>query len=156
MQTIMNSAIPALFDRYVRLLDDDRHEEWLALFADDAYYGIITHRDYVTGTNYVIVGEGKRKLAARVISGSRLDVHRKMHLLTAVTEASGATGSGAGDHGSGSPDATANFVYFKNASPVFCGRYHAWLSGAMDDLRIKRWMVVLDNPTISDYIYLPI
>ena len=60
-----SNEVRDLFDRYVRFLDDERYDEWLDLFSADAYYGVITHRDWSQGTNYVIVGERKPKLAER-------------------------------------------------------------------------------------------
>ena len=146
MSASVSTEVRDLFDRYVRFLDDERYDEWLDLFADDGYYGVITHRDYALDTNYVIVGERKSKLADRVRSGARLDRHRRLHLLTAVTRSRAGPG----------PDATANFALFRNGVPTFCGRYLAWLSEAGGGLRIRKWMVVLDNDPISEVVFLPI
>lgn len=141
----MNEPIRKLFDDYVRFLDDERYDEWMGLFAEDAYYGVLTHRDYARGTNYMIVGERKSKLAERVKAGSVSDLYRKMHLLTAVSKLPGETDA-----------AVANFALFKNSVPTFCGRYLAWFDGAAGNLRIRKWLVVLDSDTVVDTVFLPI
>ena len=145
MSASVSNEVRDLFDRYVRFLDDERYDEWLGLFANDAYYGVITHRDWSQGTNYVIVGERKPKLAERVRAGAREDIYRKMHLLTAITPMPGEAGA-----------AVANFALFKNSAATFCGRYLAWFEGSGDAMRIAKWMVILDSDTVVDTVFLPI
>ncbi len=141
-----------LFERYVRLLDDDRYEEWLGLFTPESYYGVLTHQDYMRANRYMIIGESFAKLSARVRSGARLDVHRKTRLLSAITDGGPIQ---PGDEGE-APQARANFAYFKNGVAIFCGRYLAWFVGEGEERRIRKWLVVLDNPTVAESIFLPI
>ncbi len=141
-----------LFERYVRLLDDDRFDEWLELFTGESYYGVLTYSDYMRANRYMIIGESFAKLSARVRSGARLDVHRKTHLLTAISDGGPLQ---PGDEGE-APQARANFAYFKNGVVIFCGRYLAWFSGEGKALRIRKWLVVLDNPTVGESVFLPI
>ena len=145
MSASVSNEVRDLFDRYVRFLDDERYDEWLDLFASDAYYGVITHRDWSQGTNYVIVGERKPKLAERVRAGAREDIYRKMHLLTAITPMPGEPGA-----------AVANFALFKNSVATFCGRYLVGFEGTGEAMRIAKWMVVLDSDTVVDTVFLPI
>lgn len=138
--------VSRLLERYVIALDNRRFADWIGLFSDNAYYGVIRHEDFVKGNNMFAVGEGMAKLRARVEAGAQVDRDRKLHFLTGIEAKNGADGV----------TAISNFLVMRNGLPSFAGRYHLSLERQDGALKISRCMAVLDAEQVTETIYLPI
>jgi 3-phenylpropionate/cinnamic acid dioxygenase small subunit len=135
-----------LFDRYVTSLDERRFDEWLDLFADDAFYSMMLHKDYVRDTNMLAIGEDKKRLAGRIEVGQGVERDLVTHMVSAVT---------AREEGS-RVSAAANFAVIRKGAIHCSGRYHVDLVREGADLKIGRCVVVLNNEVIQGTIYLPV
>ena len=135
-----------LFDRYVTCLDERRFEEWLDLFAEDAFYSMLLHKDYVLDNNMLAVGEDKKRLAGRIEVGQGVERDLVTHMVSAVF----AREKGAG------VEASANFAVIRRSAILCSGRYHFELVRTGDDLSIRRAVVVINNDVIQGTIYLPV
>ncbi len=142
----MKREVRDLFDAYAAALDNRRFDDWLALFHEDAYYGVIRHEDFVKGNNLVALGEDTTKLRARLEAGQEVDRDLRLHFLSAVEVVAV----------SATLDARANFFMLRNGIPSLAGRYRMELVRLDGGLKIKRCMVVLDRDVINEPIYLPI
>ncbi|MGK2882359.1 MAG: aromatic-ring-hydroxylating dioxygenase subunit beta [Mycobacterium sp.] len=89
--TITHAEAQAFLNREAALLDDGRHEEWLALFAHDGVFWVPSNdADYNPAHRVSIVYEDRVKMADRV---SRLSLgraiqenpSRTMHVISNVT-----------------------------------------------------------------------
>src|SRR5690606_21170093 len=84
----MNASIQNLLRdfsaEYVCALDERRGQDWLALFADDGYYAVLRHTEYVTGNNVLIIGEDMKRLRGRIASGFERDRRRTVHSVSGV------------------------------------------------------------------------
>lgn len=142
----MTASLGTLMERYVSLLDNRVFEEWLGLFADNAYYAIIRRSEFEKDNNTVLLGETLPKLRARVEHGGRADTRRTLHLLT-----------GHGLPGPrGGPDIQAQFAVWYDGVPTFAGHYKVEVSNSTGAPLITRLVAVLDNRVISEPIYLPL
>ena len=142
------ALIENFFRDDVRALDDRRFAEWLALFSDDAFYGIIRHEDDRRDDHLFVLGESMDKLRARVGMGADLDQEMQVHLLSAIRldEAAGEV-----------IKASANFVVIKDARITYAGQYRAelhCLAGGVP--RIRRLIAVITNDRPAELLYLPI
>jgi len=142
----MNASIQNLLrdfiDEYVCALDERRGQDWLALFADDGYYAVLRHTEYVTGNNVLIIGEDMKRLRGRIASGFERDRRRTVHSVSGVRG-----------------DATrcrAAFALWSDGLPMYAGRYEMELVSVEGQLRIRKCTVVLDNDIIESPIYNPI
>lgn len=86
--TGMRDAIESLLIEYVTLIDEDRLEEMLALFAEDASYRIIPRENVEQGLPLTLMlCENKRMLRDRIVSlreANIYNIHRDRHLLSCV------------------------------------------------------------------------
>ncbi len=142
----MKQEIHEFLEHAVRLLDDRKFDAWLALFADDGYYAVMQRANYEKNDNVLVLGEDLKRLKARLISGVKLDVRSTSHFVSCVQCASA----------DGVTTASANFALWRDGIPSFAGRYHVELRSGGADIRIVRWVVVLDNKVVSETVYLPI
>ncbi len=138
--------VAELFDLYVTYLDENRFDEWLALFTDDCYYTMILHRDYVKDNNLVAIGEDKRRLAGRIEVGRTVERDLRTHLLTGVRI----------DETGPETLASANFAVLRKGAINCSGRYKMTLVREDGAFRIKRCTAVLNNEVIQGTIYLPV
>jgi 3-phenylpropionate/cinnamic acid dioxygenase small subunit len=138
-----------LFDRYVTCLDERRFDEWLDLFADDAFYSMLLHKDYVQDTNMLAIGEDKKRLAGRIEVAQGIERDLVTHMLTAVTAEEAKDGGGA-------VRASANFAVIRKGAIHCSGRYRLELARTGAGLKIRRCVVVLNNEVINSTIYLPV
>lgn len=130
----------------LRLLDDRRFDDWLALFADDGYYRVMQRDNYERGDNLVLMGEDLRRLGPRIVAGRLLDPRQSVHLLSGLE-------CGNDD---GLLHASASFALWRDGIPSFAGRYYLELRWDGARTRISRWTAVLDNKVVTETIYLPI
>lgn len=142
----MKAEVSELLDAYISALDERRFDDWIALFTDDAYYGVIRHEDFDKGNNLVTLGEDMPKLRARLEAGREVDRDMKLHFVSAVQ-----TGED-----NGAVAASANFFVLRNGTPSLAGRYRLQLVRKDGGLKVQRCMVVLDRDVIDEPIYLPI
>lgn len=136
-----------LLNRYVRLLDDRRFDEWLALFTEDCYYTLILHEDYVKGNNMVAIGEDKARLAGRIEVGQNVERDLQLHLISAVIAEEGDRGT---------VEASANFAVIRGLKIHCCGRYVMTLVSENGGFKISKCTAVLNNDSIIGTIYLPV
>jgi hypothetical protein len=105
-----------LLDRYVTCLDERRFDEWLDLFADDAFYSMLLHKDYVQDTNMLAIGEDKKRLAGRIEVAQGIERDLVTHMLTAVTAEEAKDGAAA-------VRASANFAVIRKGAIHCSGRW---------------------------------
>jgi benzoate/toluate 1,2-dioxygenase beta subunit len=85
------TEVEAFILREARLLDEQRYEDWLGLFSDDAIYWIPTRANQVTAHEALsIIYEPRSLLAVRVERLSRREMHvqsppsRTVHHVSAI------------------------------------------------------------------------
>jgi len=77
-----------LHDRYIRVIDDDRLEDWPGLFTPDALYTITTQENHTRGLPLALLScRGQRMMQDRVTGLRRINVfepHRYHHQLSGL------------------------------------------------------------------------
>jgi 3-phenylpropionate/cinnamic acid dioxygenase small subunit len=144
----LRAQVEGLFGEYVRALDDRRFDDWLALFSEQAFYGVIRHADHLSGNHLFILGESKDKLRNRIEMGMELDKAMQIHLLTGIRthEESG-----------GRILASANFAVLRGSLVGYSGQYQLELSReAGRPPKITRCCAIVANDRPTELLYLPI
>ncbi len=81
-------AIEELFARYVHCLDDDRLEEWPALFTEDCLYQVISAENWERGLPIGLIhADNRNMLEDRVSSLREANIYEKQryrHMLSAT------------------------------------------------------------------------
>ncbi len=143
-----------LLETYGRLLDEDRLEDWVELFAEDCRYEIVSRENLEQNLPLsLMLCDNKDMLRDRIFSlreANIFNIHRDCHVigLVRVTEAQGIT-------------ATAPYALFQSNqegdSRLFSvGRYHLDLLRDGETLRIARQIVVVDTGAIPTLLATPI
>ncbi len=150
----LQDAIDGLFARYGMAIDDDRLEDWLALFAEDCRYRIASRENVEAGLPVsVVYADGRAMLADRVAALRRANVYepqRYRHVIGRAAVAPGPPVSGrAGYH-------VARIMREGDVSLFSVGEYRAAFSGFEGGLRITEMTVVYDNARIDTLLALPL
>src|SRR5262249_54353675 len=115
----LQTKVEKFFADYVRLVDDKRYEQWLGLFLDDSFYGVIRYEDHQKDTDFFIVADSKDKLRVRVKLGTDTESRMQVHIVT------GARVDNATD---GIANASCNFAVFRENIVLYSGQYKVALS----------------------------
>lgn len=145
----LHLRVERLFGAYVRALDDRRFADWLELFTDDAFYGVVRHQDHARDNHLYLIGESMEKLRNRIDMGTAIDQAMQVHLLTGIML------DRAGDTGAALP-ASANFAVFRESAVSYTGQYRFDLAERGGSLKIARCVAVVANDKPADLLYLPI
>jgi anthranilate 1,2-dioxygenase small subunit len=145
-----------LFEAYGRLLDEDRLEKWVELFAEGCRYEIISRENLEQNLPLsLMLCDNKDMLRDRIFSlrsANIYNIHRDCHVLgpfrAVYDEASTLT-------------ATAAYSLFQSnqegESRLFSvGRYQLELAAGEDGLQILRQTVVVDTGAIPTLLATPI
>lgn len=154
MTSILREQTHDLLETYGRLLDEDRLEDWVELFAEDCRYEIISRENREQDLPLsLMLCDNKDMLRDRIFSlreANIFNIHRDCHVigLARVTEEAGIT-------------ATAPYALFQSNqegdSRLFSvGRYHLDLLQDGDSLRIAKQIVVVDTGAIPTLLATPI
>ncbi len=146
----------ALIERYGRLLDEDRLENWLDLFAHECHYEIISRENRMQNLPLsLMLCDNKDMLRDRIHAlrhANIFNIHHDCHVIGLVhAEAAG----------SGRISASAAYSLFQSnqdgESRLFSvGRYHFDLVRADAGLLIEKAVVVVDTGTVLTLLATPI
>ncbi|MDT8398975.1 MAG: anthranilate 1,2-dioxygenase [Pseudomonadales bacterium] len=72
----LERRVMALHRRYIRVIDDDRLEEWPGLFSEDGLYKIVTRENYSQNLPLALMScEGRGMMQDRVTGFRRINVY---------------------------------------------------------------------------------
>ena len=144
----LQTNIERFFADYVRLLDDKQFEQWLNLFLEDSFYGVIRYEDHQKDTDFYIVADSKDKLRVRVKLGVDTEGRMQVHLIT---------GPRIDDAKDGVVNASCNFAVFCENIVLYSGQYKVVLATKDDaSLKIKRCLAIIANQQPNELFYLPL
>jgi anthranilate 1,2-dioxygenase small subunit len=153
---VIVSDVYALIERYGRLLDEDRLEIWLDLFAEHGHYEIVSRENRMQNLPLsLMLCDNKDMLRDRVHAlrhANIFNIHHDCHVIGLVhAEASGP----------GCISASAAYSLFQSnqdgESRLFSvGRYHFGLVQSDAGLLIEKAVVVVDTGTIQTLLATPI
>ena len=144
----------ALLETYGRLLDEDRLEDWLALFAEDCRYEIISRENREQNLPLsLILCENKNMLRDRVSSlreANIYNIHRDCHVIGLIRA----------DEGEALTASAPYALYQSNQegdTRLFSvGRYYLTLTRGEAGLLIGKQVVLVDTGTIPTLLATPI
>jgi anthranilate 1,2-dioxygenase small subunit len=146
----------ALFEAYGRLLDEDRLEEWLDLFAETSRYEIVSRENRALNLPLsLMLCDNKDMLRDRIHSlrhANIFNIHRDCHVIGLVQAAPAENGR---------LSAGASYSLFQSnqegETRLFSvGRYYFELLQHGDSLLIEQALVVVDTGTIPTLLATPI
>jgi anthranilate 1,2-dioxygenase small subunit len=151
----MSQEIQNLFETYARLLDTDRLEEWLELFAEDCHYEIMSRENVQQNLPLsLMLCDNKDMLIDRIMSlreANIYNIHVDCHVLSFLhileEQKSFAVG--------------ANYALFQSnqegETRLFSvGRYQAQITRIDGKLLFTRMRVVVDTGAILSLLATPI
>ena len=147
MKSENHSGIEEFIFHYARLLDERRFDEWLGLFADDAFYGVIRSENRARGALLYLVKEDKKQLESRVNGYRHEDLDKTLRMVTNPE---------AKPEGEAAAWLTAYFSLYRKGQLCFIGEYRIGLVLINGDWRIRRCEAIVDNAAITSAIQLPI
>jgi anthranilate 1,2-dioxygenase small subunit len=143
-------------ERYGRLLDEDRLESWLDLFAETCHYEIVSRENRIQNLPLsLMLCDNKDMLRDRVHAlrhANIFNIHHDCHVIGLVRAEAAE---------SGRISASAAYNLFQSnqdgESRLFSvGRYHLELAPSDSGLLIERALVVVDTGTIQTLLATPI
>jgi len=145
-----------LVETYGRLLDEDRLEDWLELFAEDCRYEIVSRENREQNLPLsLMLCENKDMLRDRIYSlreANIYNIHYDCHVIGPIRATEAQPGTIAAS--------AAYALYQSNQdgdSRLFSvGRYHLDLVDQDDGLRISSQVVVVDTASIPTLLATPI
>jgi anthranilate 1,2-dioxygenase small subunit len=146
-----------LVETYGRLIDDDRLEDWVELFAEDCRYEIVSRENRAQNLPLsLMLCDNKDMLRDRIYSlrhANIYNIHVDCHVIGPVRAARAASDAPI--------TATAAYSLFQSNqegdSRLFSvGRYHMDLVEQDGDLLIARQIVVVDTGAIPTLLATPI
>ncbi|GAN85525.1 aromatic-ring-hydroxylating dioxygenase subunit beta [Komagataeibacter intermedius] len=151
----MHLEVTMLFEEYGRLLDEDRLEDWTALFMPDCLYEIISRENVEQNLPLsLMLCDSRDMLDDRVYSlreANVFNIHYDCHIIgpVRVTAQDGAW------------TATAAYSLFQSIQAgetrlFSVGRYHAELKRVDGVLRIAKMRVLVDTGAILTLLATPI
>jgi anthranilate 1,2-dioxygenase small subunit len=151
----MSQEIQNLFETYTRLLDADRLEEWLDLFAEDCHYEIMSRENVQQNLPLsLMLCDNKDMLIDRVMSlreANIYNIHVDCHVLSFLHVVEADWGYTVG----------ANYALFQSnqegETRLFSvGRYQANIIRKGAELKFSRMRVVVDTGAILSLLATPI
>ena len=150
------AALAELMAEYAELIDEDRLEDWLALFADDCSYRVVPRENFDLGLPQPLIWcENKAMLVDRVVAyrnANIFNIHRDRHVVGAplARKAEGGRWS-----------LTASFALFQTDSEgrtalFLAGQYRATASIAAAGPRLHDMLVLLDTAAIPTLLATPV
>jgi anthranilate 1,2-dioxygenase small subunit len=145
-----------LVETYGRLLDEDRLEDWLELFAEDCRYEIVSRENREQHLPLsLMLCENKDMLRDRIYSlreANIYNIHYDCHVIGLIR----ATEAQPGTIAAGAPYALYQSNQDGDSRLFSVGRYHLDLVDQDDGLRISSQIVVVDTASIPTLLATPI
>jgi len=145
-----------LVETYGRLLDEDRLEDWLELFAEDCRYEIVSRENREQDLPLsLMLCENKDMLRDRIYSlreANIYNIHYDCHVIGLIR----ATEAQPGTIAAGAPYALYQSNQDGDSRLFSVGRYHLDLVDQDDGLRISSQIVVVDTASIPTLLATPI
>jgi anthranilate 1,2-dioxygenase small subunit len=145
-----------LMNRHAELLDDDRLEDWLELFLDDATYRVVPRENHDRGLPAAIIQcDNKRMLRDRIVAlreANEYNLHYPRHLI----------GSTQGRlRADGGYDVSASYAVFQTdmdgRSRLFSvGRYRDHAVLVDGELRLLHKLVIVDTFSVPTLLAMPL
>lgn len=154
--TAVREALGDLMADYADLIDEDRLEDWLGLFADACSYRVVPRENFDLGLPQPLIWcENRAMLGDRVVAyrnANIYNIHRDRHVLGPVR---------VGDGADGNWPLTASFVLFQTDSEgvtrlFLAGQYRATAVVGADGARIADMLVLLDTAAIPTLLATPV
>lgn len=150
------AALADLIAEYANLIDEDRLEDWLDLFAEDCTYRVVPRENFDLGLPQpLILAENKAMLRDRVVAyrnANIYNIHRDRHVV----------GTLLARKGEGAPwSLTASFALFQTDSEgrttlFVAGQYRATASFESARPRLHDVLVLLDTAAIPTLLATPV
>jgi anthranilate 1,2-dioxygenase small subunit len=150
------AALAELMAEYANLIDDDRLEDWLDLFAEECSYRVVPRENFDLGLPQpLILAENKAMLTDRVVAyrnANIYNIHRDRHVVgTALAR------KGEGERWT----LTASFALFQTDSEgrtslFVAGQYRATASFEAARPRLHDMLVLLDTAAIPTLLATPV
>jgi anthranilate 1,2-dioxygenase small subunit len=153
---VLRLRIDALYAEYARTIDDDRLEEWPALFVESGKYRVTTRENHGRGLSLAIMYCDGRGMMSDRISALRqaniFEPHVYCHLVSCVQVV---------DSTSEDIEAQANFAVIRTMpegeQTIFaCGRTFDRIVEAGGRLLFKDRLVVLDSRQVDTLLVIPL
>jgi anthranilate 1,2-dioxygenase small subunit len=150
------AALADLLAEYAELIDEDRLEDWLDLFADDCSYRVVPRENFDLGLPQpLILAENKAMLVDRVVAyrnANIYNIHRDRHVVGAILARK--------DQG-GRWTVTASFALYQTDSEgrttlFLAGQYRASVGFAASRFRLHDMLVLLDTAAIPTLLATPV
>jgi len=148
--------IDALYAEYAQVIDDDRLEEWPALFAESGKYRVTTRENYGKGLALAVMYCDGRGMMSDRISALRLANIYEPHVYCHLTSCVRVVESTAEEI-----KAQANFAVIRTMQEgeqtIFaCGRTFDRIIEAGGRLLFKDRLVVLDSRQVDTLLVIPL
>ena len=150
------AALAELIADYANLIDEDRLEDWLDLFAEECSYRVVPRENFdLDLPQPLILAENKAMLTDRVVAyrnANIYNIHRDRHVVGTVLARKGEGGMWS---------LTASFALFQTDSQgrttlFLAGAYRATASFEAGRPRLHDMLVLLDTAAIPTLLATPI
>ena len=150
------AALADLMAEYANLIDEDRLEDWLDLFAEDCSYRVVPRENFDLGLPQpLILAENKAMLRDRVVAyrnANIYNIHRDRHVVGAILARKGEGASWS---------LAASFALFQTDSEgrtalFVAGQYRATASFEAARPRLRDMLVLLDTAAIPTLLATPV
>lgn len=145
-----------LYADYCACLDEDRLEDWPALFLDDGVYKMVSRENYSQGFQIpLLLLDSKNMLRDRVYSLRNANIfqaHRYRHAISGVRITA---------HSDAGWEVSSSYIVVQTLSEGFteiyqAGSYYDQVVETPDGLRFKQRLVVYDTARIKTLLATPI
>ena len=152
----MQVAVDEFNARYGKLLDENRLEEWIELFTEDAMYTVIAREAHERGLPMGVMScEGRNMFIDRVVATRKTLIFAPRYLRHIVSRAVVASFS------ENILSAEASYVVFQTQvekpTEIFqCGRYSDEFVVRDGGLRLRKRLCIYDSTIIPNALIFPI
>jgi len=152
----MQAAVDEFNARYGKLLDENRLEEWIELFTEDARYTVIAREAHERGLPMGVMScEGRSMFVDRVVATRKTLIFAPRYLRHIVSRAV------VGPFSEGVLRAEASYVVFQTQverpTEIFqCGRYSDEFVLRDGELRLRQRLCIYDSTIIPNALIFPI
>ena len=149
-------GVEGLYAGYAQVIDDDRLEDWPALFVEDGLYRLTTRENHSNGLELAIMYcDGRGMMADRISALRQANIyepHVYCHLTSNVRVLDAATDA---------VRARSNFIVVRtmqegDQSIFACGRTFDTIAEVGGQLLFKERLVVLDSRQVDTLLVIPI
>lgn len=153
---MLRLRVDALYAEYAHTIDDDRLEEWPALFSQDGIYRVTTRENYDNGLPLAMVYCDGRGMMADRISALRTANIFEPHVYCHMTSGTQVLSSKDGDI-----RARANFSVLRtmqegDTSIFACGRSFDRIAEEGGRLVFRERLIVLDSRCVDTLLVIPV